>query len=126
MNEATKKENNFIKGVLKAVLLGIVIFSALILLISAFFYFFKIKEDFIPITFNIILFASAFLVGIFSSKNALSKGYLRGLASGILFIGFTVLLFLIFKKTIVGKDGISYTIMLLLSFFGGILGINSQ
>lgn len=126
MNEQAKKSSGFVKGILKAVIFGIILFSVLTLFVSAIFYLFTVKEDIIPVAFKIILFTSVFVTGIFSSKNASSKGFLRGIASGVIFICFILLLFSFFKKATDGRDLITYIIMLLLSFFGGILGINSQ
>lgn len=126
MNEQTLKNTGFFKGIFKATVAGTVVFAILTLLTSVVFYFFSVKEEIIPLAFKIILFLSAFVTGILSSKNASSKGYLRGIASGMIFIFIVFVLFWILKKPTDAKDGITYTIMLLLSFFGGILGINYQ
>lgn len=125
MNEQALKGMGFFKGICKATAIGTVFFAVFTLLTSAVFHFFTIKEDIIPVAFKIILFLSAFLTGILSSKNAGSKGYLRGITSGMIFIFIVSVLFWILKKPTDGKDVITYIIMLLLSFFGGILGINT-
>lgn len=126
MNEQTEKKGNSVFGVLKADIFGILIFVILTLLTSAVFYFFMVKEDIIPIAFNIILFLSAFVTGIKASHTAQSKGYLKGFFSGIILVILMAVIFWIFKKPITAKNYITYIIMILLSSFGGIVGINSK
>lgn len=126
MNEQAEKNEGLIFGVLKAIIFGILLFVLLTLIGSAVFYIFSLPENIIPIVFNIILFSSAFITGIKTSQKAHSKGYLRGLLGGFLLVLVMAVVFWIFKKPITAKSYITYMIMMLLSSFGGIVGINSK
>ena len=116
---------NGIKEIIFAVLKGMVFFAIGVLIFSAVFNFFTVNESYIPIVRCGLLFLSSFLTGIWSSKKQTSKGYLRGLISGLIFAA----LLLIFSLVTNGgshimKAAVTYLIVIIMSVLGGIIGIN--
>ena len=113
-----------IAGILSAVLKGVAFFAICVLLFSAVFFLFTVNESYIPICYNGLVFLTAFFVGIWSSKNQSTKGYLRGLFGGLAF----TLLFMVFSSLYGGKPvthaAVTYFIMIIISICGGIIGIN--
>lgn len=115
---------NGIKGMSLAILKGIAFFIAGIIIFSAVFYFFTIDETYIPILRTALIFITAFLTGIFSSKKELSKGWLRGLISGVVLCILFIAGSKLWGGNAVLKSAVTYIIMLALSTLGGIIGIN--
>ena len=115
---------NGIKKMALALLKGSLFFLAGVVIFSAVFYFFTVPEEYIPILRTALIFITAFLTGVWSSKGVASKGWLRGLVSGILL----TVLFIIGSKLWGGpsalKSAITYAIMVAISLLGGITGIN--
>lgn len=115
---------NGIKKMAFAILKGVLFFIAGVVIFSAVFYFFTLPEEYIPILKTALIFITAFLSGIWASKGLASKGWLRGLIAGILLI----VVFIIGSKLWGGpsalKSAITYLIMVAISLFGGIVGIN--
>ena len=113
-------------AVIKAVIIGIILFFILILASALIFSAFMPDSAYIPTVFNIIFFLCAFLVGLKSSGSYSTKGYLRGIAGGIIYIAVLAIIFSFFKKPVTGKTYITYITALLISLTGGIVGVNSK
>jgi len=115
---------NGIKKMALALLKGIAFFLAGVIIFSAVFYFFTVSETYIPILRTALIFITAFLTGVWSSKGETAKGWLRGLLAGVLLS----VMFIIGSKLLGGlpimKSAVTYIIMAVISTLGGIVGIN--
>lgn len=121
MNYFTKSG---IWGILTALIKGIIFFIACILLFSAVFFLFTVNEAYIPICLRGLMLLTAFLTGIWSSAKEISKGYLRGLISGLLLTVVFIVFSLFLSEKTVTQSAVTYLIMIVISVFGGITGIN--
>lgn len=121
MNYFTKSG---ITGILTALLKSVIFFTVCILIFSAVFFLFTVNETYIPICLRGLMLLTAFLSGVWASKKESSKGWLRGLISGLLL----TVIFLVFSLFVSGKtitqSAVTYLIMIIISVFGGITGIN--
>ena len=118
---------NGLKGIKRfalAVLKGILFFLAGVIIFSAVFYFFTVNETYIPIVRSGLVFLTAFITGLWSSKGETSKGYLRGLASGLILAVLFITASKIFGESPVLKSVVTYLIMIVIATIGGIIGIN--
>ena len=115
---------NGIKKMAFALLKGVAFFIAGVIVFSAVFYFFTIPEEYIPILRTALIFITAFLTGVWSGKGVASKGWLRGIVAGILLSVLFIIGSKIWGGASVLKSAITYSIMIAVSLFGGIVGIN--
>lgn len=113
-----------IKGLALAVLKGIIFFILCVLIFSAVFYFFTVNETYIPICRSGLIFLTAFLTGLWSSKGQSTKGYLRGLFSGLILAVLFMAASAIFGGSPILKAAVTYFIMIIVAICGGIIGIN--
>ena len=117
-------ENNSIKRLLKAQGIGFLFIFAALLLAAGIFYLFSINENYISGILHFIVYSGSFFTGINSSKNAPDKGYKNGMLSGLVFGGVYTLISIFLN----GADPINIivklSIILIISMFGGIIGIN--
>ncbi len=126
MNEQTKKKNTGAGTVVKAVITGILMFFILVLIFAFVFFTFMPKSSYIPTVFYIIMFLCAFITGVKSSASHKDKGYLRGLISGLIYVGILLIIFIFLKKPFTAKTYITSLIALLISSTGGVVGINTK
>ncbi len=126
MNEQTKTKNTGAVSIIKAVLIGTLIFFALVFISAFVFSYFMIKTSYIPTVFYIIMFLCAFLIGVKSASSYKTKGYLRGIISGIAYIGILFIVFAILKKPVTAKTYITSLIAILISSTGGVVGISKN
>ena len=126
MNEQKKPKNIGAGAIIKAVLFGVILFFILIFAGALIFSAFMIKSSYVKTVFYIILFLCAFLTGLKSSSGYNKKGYLRGIASGILYILILAAVFKFIDKPLTSKTYVTYIISLLLSTAGGIAGMSSK
>lgn len=113
-----------IKGLALAVLKGAAFFITGVLIFSAVFYFFTVNESYIPIVRSGLVFLTAFLTGLWASKGEISKGYLRGMAGGLILAVLFMTASKLFGTGPVLKSVVTYFIMIIIAISGGIIGIN--
>ena len=115
---------NEIKGILTAVLKGMIVYLVSVVIISAVFYFFTVNENYIPMCRSGIAFLCAFLTGVWSVKGKNTKGYLRGLFSGIISAVILMGISSLLGGRPISNAAVTYFIMVVISVCGGIIGIN--
>ncbi len=126
MNEQQAKRNIGAGSVVKAVIVGVILFFVLVLIFAFVFSKFMIKSSYIPTVFYIIMFLCAFITGVNSSRAHTQKGYLRGLISGLIYVGILAIVFAVLKKPFTLKTYITFLIAILISSTGGVVGINTK
>ncbi len=126
LNEKTKTRNTGAGTIIKAVITGVLMFFILVLLGAFVFFTFMPKSSYIPTVFYIIMFLCAFITGVKSSASQENKGYIRGLISGIIYVGILTVIFIFLKKPFTAKTYITSLIALLISSAGGVVGINTK
>lgn len=99
----------------------------LTLIFSFFNYFNIISDKIMPIIKILILFISLFLGGLYMGKNSKNKGWLEGIKLGIIFSIFLLIFnFLALNNSFKLKYLLFYTIIIISSIFGSIIGINKK
>ena len=99
----------------------------LTLFFSFFNYFNIISDKIMPIIKIIILFISLFLGGLYIGKKSKNKGWLEGIKLGIIFSLFLLIFnFLALNNSFKLKYLLFYTIIIISSIFGSIIGINKK
>ena len=126
LNEKTKTKNTGAGTIIKAVITGVLMFFILVLISAFLFFTFMPKSSYIPTVFYIIMFLCAFITGVKSSASQENKGYIRGLISGIIYVGILTVIFIFLKKPFTPKTYITSLIALLISSTGGVVGINTK
>lgn len=116
----------YLKKILKAFL-----FTALIILILTFIFtflnYFNIINSKIMIISKIIIpLFSLVLGGYLMGKGTEKNGWLEGLKLGLIITALTFIGNLIFSPKLILKDLIFYTLLLISSMFGGMIGINRK
>ena len=118
--------NKYIKyfKVLSYVFMPILIIN---IVLSCLYYFNILSSKSLNI-FNIILvMLSMFISGLYLGKKANKKGYLEGIKIGLIIIFlFFIISYLAFDKSINIKTFIYYTLLLISSTIGSMLGINRK
>lgn len=114
---------NYIKKLGKSLLIGIITFTILLILVTLLSYLNVIKGNTITI-FNLLIplisiFASAFILG----KKTNKKGWLEGLKIGLIFILILLIFNIFIYNNFQTKNLIYYTIILISSIFGSMVGI---
>ena len=112
------------KRISKAVLSGFILVFVAILIAAGAYYAFLIDESSIMMTANIIVYAASLFVGILASKGAIEKGFKNGFIAGAFFAAIYLFLtsFLGYRSIVTML--IKLALILLISTFGGIIGIN--
>ena len=117
-------ENSSKIRLLKAAAIGFIFTLLALLIVSGIFYLFSVNENYISIALPFIVYLSSFITGINSSKNAPDRGYQNGMLSGLIFGGIYTLISVFLN----GADPLGIVtkllIILIVSTFGGIIGIN--
>lgn len=110
------------KRILLAAVAGWLLLFAGVLLSALVFHIFYLPEAAIPWVSGILTYISGFFCGFRSAKGTRRKGYRSGLYAGVVFvIGYAVIT-LIYAGQF---RPIQTVILLILSVFGGIIGINA-
>ncbi len=111
------------KRIIGAVFFGWLFLLAGVLLSAFVFHIFSLPEGGIPWVSAILSYIAAFLCGFFAAKDAKRKGFLKGFWAGVLF----VVVYLIVVLAVQARFRIwNALILLVLSVFGGIVGINKK
>ncbi len=103
--------------------LGIILVFTLI--ISILNYFDLFNDKVINILKLVIPIISTIVGGFFLGKSSDRNGYMQGIKFGLLFVGISFLISIIFK-CFVGSIIIFYIIIILSSMFGSMIGINKK
>ena len=109
---------------LKAVGIGFIFIFIALLLTAGIFHLFSINENFIPSVLNFIVVLTSLIVGISASKSALDKGYQNGMLAGLIFGGAYILVSIFLNGADFVGILVKLLIILIVSTFGGIIGIN--
>ena len=111
------------KRIIGAAVVGWLFLLAGVLLSAFVFHIFSLSEGAIPWVSAILSYIAAFLCGFLAAKGVKSKGFLKGFWAGVLF----VVIDLIVVLTVQAQFRIwNAIILLVLSVFGGIVGINKK
>ena len=109
---------------LKALAIGFAFILAALIIVPGIFYMFSISESHIPFALYSIIYLTSFIVGVNASKNAPDKGYLSGLISGLSFGAVYTVISIFLNSTEPLSLVIKLLTILIISTFGGIIGIN--
>ena len=111
------------KRIIGAAVVGWLFLLAGVLLSAFVFHIFSLPEGAIPWVRAILSYIAAFLCGFLAAKGVKRKGFLKGFWAGVLF----VVIDLIVVLTVQAQFRIwNAIILLVLSVFGGIVGINKK
>ena len=124
MNQPEKEGVSSVsKRILSAVLVGWLFLFAGVLLSALVFHIFSLPEGAIPWVSAILCYIAAFFSGYLAAKGVKRKGFLKGLWAGVLFVVVYLIVALVMQSQIKIWNTI---ILLVLSVFGGIVGINQK
>lgn len=117
---------NYIKNLMKNILITLSILLLGIFLITLMNYFNLISGKFLSILKILIITISVFIGGFLTGKKSNSKGWLEGLKIGMILIIFLGIINLLFIKEISFKLFIYYFILLICSCLGSMIGISKK
>jgi len=113
---------------LKFILVSYVISVVIILLAALIVVYTDVPESFMTLSVKIVTFLGAFLSALFTSRHAMTKGWMCGMLTSLAHV---FLLHLIAKLTMGVDPGLTFSagelaISALCGFAGGIIGVNSS
>lgn len=117
---------NYIKKLSKSLLISIISFIILLTVNTLFIYLNIFKGNIITITSIIIPILSIFIGSFILGNNISKKGWLEGLKLGILYIIFYTIINLIIYNNFNIKLLLYYSILVIGSILGGMIGITKK
>mgnify|MGYP003316089213 CR=1 FL=1 len=117
---------NYIKKLSKSLLISIISFIILLTINTLFIYLNIFKGNIITITNIIIPILSIFIGSFILGNNISKKGWLEGLKLGILYIIFYTIINLIIYNNFNIKLLLYYSILVIGSILGGMIGITKK
>jgi len=112
----------YVKGIIVACVVALLLFVILALLIT----YTNISESIIPAGILAILSIGALISGVYVGTNLKIKGWLNGILMGFIFIGFIFLVGCILNKEIVFELSFLYKLLIGIAAggIGGMIGVN--
>jgi len=112
----------YVKGVIVACIVALLLFAILALLIT----YTNISESIIPAGILAILSISGLISGVYVGANLKTKGWLNGILIGFIFIGFIFLIGSILNKEILFELSFLYKLIIGIAAggIGGMIGVN--
>ena len=114
---------NYLKKISTSIIISISVFICLLLITTLLSYLNIIKSNFITVTNLLIPIISLFSGGCYLGSKSTKLGWFEGLKFGLIFLIIFIILNVFVYKSFIIKSLIYYSILLIASIFGSMVGL---